>query len=329
MAHLTASRTLPVAGRSTTVSLGDRLAAVFAIWRQRRALASLPDHLRQDVGLTEAEIDREARRHSGTSRSTGGSEPGSGGLRAAPPATQTDSKKLSRRSLPSGASFLKTPRSSPISCVKVGRCPMTGATPHQRVSIGGIHGRVSDDPVAYRRCRPGPDRRGPSGPHEQGLRDHVGWHAHHRGRGMGHRQPGGHVRPHRRHRRAARGPVPDGPGRDALHHAAALGGDVRAAGVPALRLGRPDAPWLGGGGQLRLLRLRGRDGRLDELDLPGLHVLLDRADLPRDRHRLRGPQPLGLHHEARPQRHGHVPDHGRDRPSGGDGHQHLPAVAVR
>jgi uncharacterized protein YjiS (DUF1127 family) len=63
MAHLTASRTLPVAGRSTTVSLGDRLAAVFAIWRQRRALASLPDHLRQDVGLTEAEIDREARRH--------------------------------------------------------------------------------------------------------------------------------------------------------------------------------------------------------------------------------------------------------------------------
>jgi FtsH-binding integral membrane protein len=46
-----------------------------------------------------------------------------------------------------------------------------------------------------------------------------------------------------------------------------------------------------------------------------------------DRHRLRGPQPLGLHHEERPQRHGHVPDHGRDRPLGGDGHQHLPAVA--
>jgi hypothetical protein len=78
MAHLTASRTLPVAGRSTTARcLGDRLAAVFAVWRQRRALASLPDHLRQDVGLTEAEIDREARRHSGTSRTTGGSEPGS------------------------------------------------------------------------------------------------------------------------------------------------------------------------------------------------------------------------------------------------------------
>jgi uncharacterized protein YjiS (DUF1127 family) len=26
-------------------------------------LAALPDHLRRDVGLTEAEIDREARRH--------------------------------------------------------------------------------------------------------------------------------------------------------------------------------------------------------------------------------------------------------------------------
>jgi hypothetical protein len=68
-------------------------------------------------------------------------------------------------------------------------------------------------------------------------------------------------------------------------------------------------------------------GCLDELDLPGLHVLLDRADLPRDGHRLRGPQPLGLHHEARPQRHGHLPDDGCHRPSGGDGHQHLPAVA--
>jgi uncharacterized protein YjiS (DUF1127 family) len=63
MAHLTVSRTLPAAGRSTDLSLVDRLAGLIAIWRQRRALASLPDHLRQDVGLTEAEIDREARRH--------------------------------------------------------------------------------------------------------------------------------------------------------------------------------------------------------------------------------------------------------------------------
>lgn len=63
MAHTTASRALPTAGRaSSRPTLAERIAATFAIWRQRRALASLPPYLRKDVGLTEAQIDREARR---------------------------------------------------------------------------------------------------------------------------------------------------------------------------------------------------------------------------------------------------------------------------
>ena len=38
-----------------------------------------------------------------------------------------------------------------------------------------------------------------------------------------------------------------------------------------------------------------------------------------DADRLRGPQPLGFYHrEKGPVRHGHVPDHGRDRPDRGD-----------
>jgi uncharacterized protein YjiS (DUF1127 family) len=46
----------PLAGRSTPATLfATASAAPFAVWRQRRALASLPDHLRQDVGLTEAD----------------------------------------------------------------------------------------------------------------------------------------------------------------------------------------------------------------------------------------------------------------------------------
>ncbi|KPQ17090.1 MAG: putative conserved small protein [Rhodobacteraceae bacterium HLUCCO18] len=63
MAHI-ASRTLSPAGRSAVgPALFTRIAVAFAVWRQRRALAGLPDHLRRDVGLTDAEIDREARRH--------------------------------------------------------------------------------------------------------------------------------------------------------------------------------------------------------------------------------------------------------------------------
>jgi Domain of unknown function (DUF1127). len=63
MAH-TASRALSPAGRSAVgPTLLTRIAVAIAVWRQRRSLASLPDHLRRDVGLTDAEIDREARRH--------------------------------------------------------------------------------------------------------------------------------------------------------------------------------------------------------------------------------------------------------------------------
>jgi uncharacterized protein YjiS (DUF1127 family) len=45
-----------------TLSLAARIGTAFAIWRQRRALAELPEHLRQDVGLSETEITREIRR---------------------------------------------------------------------------------------------------------------------------------------------------------------------------------------------------------------------------------------------------------------------------
>jgi len=55
MAHI-ASRALSPAGRSTVgPALFNRIATAFAVWRQRRSLASLPDHLRQDVGLTDAD----------------------------------------------------------------------------------------------------------------------------------------------------------------------------------------------------------------------------------------------------------------------------------
>lgn len=46
----------------TLSSLAARIVAAAAIWRQRRALAELPEHLRRDVGLTEAEIRRELAR---------------------------------------------------------------------------------------------------------------------------------------------------------------------------------------------------------------------------------------------------------------------------
>jgi hypothetical protein len=77
MAHLTASRALPQAGRSaTSARFLPASAAAFAVWRQRRALAEpCPTTCAEDVGLTEAEIDfakRAAR--CGTFRTTGGSE---------------------------------------------------------------------------------------------------------------------------------------------------------------------------------------------------------------------------------------------------------------
>jgi uncharacterized protein YjiS (DUF1127 family) len=39
-----------------------RVNAALAIWRQRRALVEMPEHLRRDVGLSEAQIQRELRR---------------------------------------------------------------------------------------------------------------------------------------------------------------------------------------------------------------------------------------------------------------------------
>ena len=68
-------------------------------------------------------------------------------------------------------------------------------------------------------------------------------------------------------------------------------------------------------------------GAVDQLDLPGLHQHLDRAGVLHHRDRLRRPEPLGLHHEARHLGLGLVPDHGRDRPDRGDARQHLARLA--
>ena len=58
--------------------------------------------------------------------------------------------------------------------------------------------------------------------------------------------------------------------------------------VFALR--RRDQPHVGRCGAAVLLRLRRGDGPVARLDLPGLHRRVDRADLLRDRDRLRGPR---------------------------------------
>ena len=39
-----------------------RIAAALAVWRQRRMLADLPEHLRRDVGLSDAEVSHEITR---------------------------------------------------------------------------------------------------------------------------------------------------------------------------------------------------------------------------------------------------------------------------
>lgn len=44
------------------LTLLRRAATFFALWRERRALASLDDHLLRDIGKTRAEVDREASR---------------------------------------------------------------------------------------------------------------------------------------------------------------------------------------------------------------------------------------------------------------------------
>ena len=63
MAHSATSRGhAGLRSTPTLPSLAGRVLAALAIWRQRRALAELPDHLRRDVGLTEAEIRAELNR---------------------------------------------------------------------------------------------------------------------------------------------------------------------------------------------------------------------------------------------------------------------------
>ena len=52
---------LPFLTLSMTPALGTVLAAV-ALWRQRRALARLDAHARRDLGLSEADIQRELAR---------------------------------------------------------------------------------------------------------------------------------------------------------------------------------------------------------------------------------------------------------------------------
>ena len=65
------------------------------------------------------------------------------------------------------------------------------------------------------------------------------------------------------------------------------------------------------------------------VDLPDLHQRQHRADLLRDGRRLRRAVALRLHDQARPDRDGLVPDHGRVRPDHRDGGQHLPGSRRR
>jgi uncharacterized protein YjiS (DUF1127 family) len=60
MADVIPLRGAASAGRPAT--LFGRLGAAVAVWRQRRALAELPEHLRRDVGLSETDIARELQR---------------------------------------------------------------------------------------------------------------------------------------------------------------------------------------------------------------------------------------------------------------------------
>jgi len=41
---------------------GQKLGRHISVWRQRRHLAELPDHLLEDIGLSRAEAEAEARR---------------------------------------------------------------------------------------------------------------------------------------------------------------------------------------------------------------------------------------------------------------------------
>lgn len=63
MADFIASNGLrPTRSAVSRPSVLGRIAAALAVWRQRRTLSHLPDHLRADVGLAERDIEREIAR---------------------------------------------------------------------------------------------------------------------------------------------------------------------------------------------------------------------------------------------------------------------------
>ena len=63
MAHsIPSHRAVSRRSTASVALLIARVADAFAVWRQRRTLGDLPEHLRHDVGLSEAEILRESRR---------------------------------------------------------------------------------------------------------------------------------------------------------------------------------------------------------------------------------------------------------------------------
>lgn len=45
-----------------SISLFDRVASAYAVYRQRRQLADLDAHMRSDLGLTESDVLRETNR---------------------------------------------------------------------------------------------------------------------------------------------------------------------------------------------------------------------------------------------------------------------------
>jgi uncharacterized protein YjiS (DUF1127 family) len=63
MTNMTLTRGVAAPRRPAALpTFAARIAAAVAVWRQRRALSELPDHLREDVGLSAEEIRREANR---------------------------------------------------------------------------------------------------------------------------------------------------------------------------------------------------------------------------------------------------------------------------
>ena len=110
-----------------------------------------------------------------------------------------------------------------------------------------------------------------------------------------------------------------------LRVAPQVGGHARAARVRVLPVlaHLQDEPRRGAA---VLLAVRGGDGRVAVLDLPGLHRQLDHAGVLRDGGGLRRAQPLRLHDQEGPLGLGLLPDHGRDRHHRRRPGQPVPAV---